>query len=114
MYKQSKIKTSPFSMLLCPCFDQSPLWLDLRETLVSMSLNSKALFEEDGSIDHHVDIVLRFAQWMVVIVHIHLHWLTQSLESMVVLVSLARWHSQIILAYHKKDRSGDIVDMADG
>ena len=82
-----------------------------------MLIDSKALFEEDGSIDHHVDIVLRFAQWVVVIVHIHLHWLTQSLdsnsnfslqkvqnlgrietnawtihlESMVVLVSLARW-----------------------
>jgi len=102
MYKQSEIKNSSFFKLLCPCFDQSPLWLlDLRETVVSMLLNPKALFEEDGSIDHHVDIVLRLAQRVVVIVHIHLHWLTQSLESMIVLVSLARWHSQIILAYAK-------------
>merc|ERR1719370_1185585 len=77
-------------------------------------LNSEALFEEDGGIDHHVDVVLWLRQRVVVVVHIHLHRLTQSLESMVVLISLARWHSQIILAYHEIDRGCDIVDMADG
>ena len=99
-----------------------------------MLLNPKALFEEDGSIDHHVDIVLRLAQRVVVIVHIHLHWLTQSLdnsyfslqkvqnlgrretstwkihlESMIVLISLARWHSQIILACQREDDLGKSI-----
>ena len=46
-----------------------------------MLLNSKALFEEDGGIDHHVDVILWLAQRMVVVVHIHLHCLTQSLDS---------------------------------
>ena len=46
-----------------------------------MLVNSKALFEEDGGIDHHVDVVLWLAQRVVVVVYIHLHCLTQSLHS---------------------------------
>ena len=46
-----------------------------------MLLNSEALFEEDGGIDHHVHVVLWLRQWVVVVVHIHLHCLTQSLNS---------------------------------
>ena len=49
-----------------------------------MLLNSKALFEEDGGIDHHVDVVLWLAQRVVVVVYIHLHCLTQSLHSITV------------------------------
>ena len=45
-----------------------------------MLLNSKALLEEDGSIDHHIDIVLRLGQRVVVVIHIQLHRLAQSLE----------------------------------
>ena len=45
-----------------------------------ISLNSKALLEEDGSVDHNVDVVLRLPQRVVVVVHIHLHCLAQSLH----------------------------------
>ena len=45
-----------------------------------MLLNSKALVEEDGSIDHHIDVVLRLGQRVVVVIHIQLHRLAQSLE----------------------------------
>ena len=40
-------------MLLCPCFDQSPLWLDLRETLVSLHIDKK-LF---------ISIIIRLHHW---------------------------------------------------
>ena len=104
-----------------------------------MLLNSEALFEEDGGIDHHVHIVLGLRQRVVVVVHIHLHCLTQSLriivihilfseqrrkleedksktwqnhlESMVVLISLAGWHSQIILACQREDNLNESISM---
>ena len=44
-----------------------------------MLLNPKALLEEDGSVDHDVDVVLGLGQWVVVVVHVHLNRLTQSL-----------------------------------
>ena len=44
-----------------------------------MLLNSKALLEENGSVDHDVDVVLGLGQWVVVVVHVHLNRLTQSL-----------------------------------
>ena len=46
---------------------------------IDMLLDPKALFEEDGSIDHDVDVVLGLGQWVVVVVHVHLNRLTQSL-----------------------------------
>ena len=31
-----------------------------------------ALFKKQGSVDHHVHIVLHLAEWMIVIVEVHL------------------------------------------
>ena len=45
-----------------------------------MLLNPKALLEEDGSVDHDVDVVLGLGQRVVVVIHIHLHRLAQRLD----------------------------------
>ena len=45
-----------------------------------MLLNPKALLEEDGSVDHDIDVVLGLCQRVVVVIHIHLHRLAQSLH----------------------------------
>ena len=45
-----------------------------------MLFNSEALFEEDGSIDHHIDVVLWLGQRMVVVVDVHLHCFAQCLD----------------------------------
>ena len=39
-----------------------------------------ALFKKQGSVDHDVDIILHLAQWVVVIVQVHLHRLPFSLR----------------------------------
>ena len=99
-----------------------------------MLLNPKALLEEDGSVDHDIDVVLGLCQRVVVVIHIHLHRLAQSLhdnnsylfskkckkntktwkghlQSMVVLISLAWWHSQIILACQREDNLDKSANM---
>ena len=45
-----------------------------------MLLNPKALLEEDGSVDHDIDVVLGLCQRVVVVIHIQLHCLAQSLD----------------------------------
>ena len=82
---------------------------------------TNALLKKQGSIDHHVHIVLHLAQRVVVIVHVHLHrlpfrlrrksekkfaktvWMRLSvsthLQSVVILQTLAGRHSQIILTW---------------
>ena len=42
---------------------------------------ANALFEEQGSVDHHVDIVLHLPQRVVVVVQVHLHRLPFRLRS---------------------------------
>ena len=51
------------------------IYIDLEYT----SLIINALFKEQGSVDHHIDIILYLAQGMVVIVQVHLHSLTPRL-----------------------------------
>ena len=51
-----------------------------RSRLSHILFNSEALFEEDGSIDHHIDVVLRLGQRMVVVVDVHLDCFAQCLD----------------------------------